>query len=122
MLNDLDSFSNKYAQNRQEVLENSKQLLAMGVSANKLLPTMKSLGDVSSALNVDLSRLAYNYGQVRSQGVLTSRDMKDFAMMGVPLIEELAENLGKSNREIKQMMTDGEITFAMVEEAFQTMT
>jgi hypothetical protein len=61
MLNDLDAFSNKYAQNRKEVIENSKQLLAMNVAQSKIIPTMKALGDVSSGLNADLSRLAYNY-------------------------------------------------------------
>ncbi|MDR3169779.1 MAG: hypothetical protein LBU27_08850 [Candidatus Peribacteria bacterium] len=42
-LNQLDTFSNKYAKNRQEVRENAKQMMAMGVKYEKVIPTMKAL-------------------------------------------------------------------------------
>ena len=102
--------------------QNAKQLLAMGVTSEKLLPTLKSLGDLSSGLNVPLNRLALNFGQVRTQGKLTGRELRDFAVAGVPLVAELAKNLGVAEKQIAEMVSAGDIGFDQVEEAFTTMT
>jgi hypothetical protein len=50
------------------------------------------------------------------------REIRDFAMAGVPLIGELSKNLGKSNAEITKMVSAGKIGFKDVEEAFRTMS
>jgi len=65
----------------------------MGIQTQDLLPTLKSLGDVSAGLSVPLERLALNYGQVIAQGRLTGRELRDFTIAGVPLLDELAKML-----------------------------
>ena len=67
LLAELSDFASKTPFELQGIRENAKQLLAMGVSTNELLPTLKSLGDVSAGLSVPLERLAINYGQVMTQ-------------------------------------------------------
>lgn len=66
-MSELSEFASKTPFELQGVRENAKQLLAMGVSTQELLPTLKSLGDVSAGLSVPLERLALNYGQVMTQ-------------------------------------------------------
>jgi tape measure domain-containing protein len=105
-----------------DVASNVKMLLAMGVAAEDSLATLKSLGDVAAGLSVPLNRIAMNYGQVLTLGKLEGREVRDFAMMGVPLMDELAKNLGKARSEIDKMVTDGAIKFKDVAEAFKTMT
>lgn len=122
MLNDLAQMAKKTPFELQGIEQNAKQLLAMGIEADKIIPTLKAVGDVSAGLAVPLDRLAYNYGQVKAQGQLTGVELRDFARAGVPLIAELAENLNKTESEIKEMVSAGEIGFADVEKAFQTMT
>lgn len=100
----------------------AKQLLAMGIETDRLMPTLKSLGDLSSGLNVPLDRLALNFGQVATQGKLTGRELRDFAMAGVPVIGELAKMLNVSKTEIQDMVSAGEIGFDKVEQAFANMT
>lgn len=104
------------------VEQNAKQLLAMGISTEKLLPTLKSLGDVSAGLNVPLERIALNFGQVAVQGKLTGRELRDFSVAGIPLIAELSKNLGVTEAVIKEMVSAGDIGFSDVENAFTTMT
>ena len=101
---------------------NAKQLLAMGIETGDLLPTLKSLGDISAGLNVPLDRLALNFGQVAVQGRLTGRELRDFSVAGVPLIAELAKNLGVTEAVIKDMVSSGDIGFDLVEEAFTSMS
>ncbi len=105
-----------------EVATGTKQLLAVGVEAEKALPTLKALSDVAAGLSVPLERLIMNFGQVRTQTTLTSRELRDFNMAGVPLVAELSKNLGQSEKAIKEMVTAGEIGFADVEAAFISMT
>jgi len=69
-----------------------------------------------------MSRLAMNYGQVITQGKLTSRELKDFQVNGVPILDELAKNAGKSKEEIQNMISSGQISANDVTRAFETMT
>jgi tape measure domain-containing protein len=104
-----------------DVASNIKQLMAMGIAEEKVMDTMKSLGDVAAGVSVPISRVATNYGQVATMGRLMGRELRDFAMAGIPLTEELAKNLGKTKNEIQEMVTAGQIGFPEVEKAFQTM-
>jgi len=100
----------------------AKQLLAVGITAEDLIPTLKALGDVSAGLSVPLSRLALNFGQVKTQGKLTGRELRDFAVSGVPLTAILSKTLEKSRAEIAKMVSAGKIGFKDVENAFKQMT
>ena len=122
MLQNLSDFAAKTPFELPEVRQNAKQLLAMGVSAENVIPTLKALGDVASWTGADMSRLAMNYGQVITQGKLTSRELKDFLVNGVPLLDELAKNAGKSKEEIQNMISSGQISANDVTKAFETMT
>jgi len=122
LLQELADFATKTPFTITGVEQNAKQLLAMGIEVDDLLPTLKSLGDLSAGLNVPLNRLALNFGQVRIQGKLTGRELRDFAVAGVPLVAELAKNLNVAESEIAEMVSAGTIGFDDVEKAFTTMT
>ncbi len=105
-----------------QVATGAKQLLAMGSSIETVIPEIRMLGDVASGLNVPLDRLIINFGQVRTQGQLTGRELRDFAMAGVPLYDELAKVLGVNKDAIGDMVSAGKVGFKEVEIAFQNMT
>lgn len=122
VLKELSDFAIRTPFEITEIEQNAKQLLAMGIQTEKLIPTLKALGDVSAGINRPLERIALNFGQVATQGKLTGRELKDFAVLGVPLIEVLADQFGVARREIQDMVSAGEIGFDAVEKAFITMT
>lgn len=122
MLKDLSDFAANTPFELTGVRQTAKQLLAYGIEANKIIPTLKSLGDVASGLSVPIEQIAYAYGQVRSATKLTWNDLKQFINAGVPIIWELAKNLWVSESAIKDMVSAGKIWFADVEKAFQTMS
>lgn len=121
-LAELSSFAAKTPFTLKGVENNARLLMAMGIESDNVIPTLKSLGDVSAGLSVDLERIALNYGQVATQGKLTGVELKDFLRAGVPLLSELAKNLNKTEAEIKEMVSRGEIGFEAVEDAFRSMT
>jgi tape measure domain-containing protein len=104
-----------------DITTNVKQLMAMGIATENVMDTMKALGDVAAGVSVPISRVAINYGQVAVLGKLQAREVRDFAMAGIPLTEELAKNMGKTKDEIADMVTAGQIGFPLVEAAFKSM-
>lgn len=122
MLKEMSEFAAKTPFTLPEVEAGAKQLLAMGSSTDTLLGEMKMLGDVSAGLSVPMERLVLNFGQVRTQGKLTGRELRDFNVAGVPIIAELAKNLKVSKDDIAKMVEKGKIGFDDVSKAFKTMT
>lgn len=124
-LNNLADFAKRTPFTLQGVEGAAKQLMAVGFAADEVIPTLKSVGDVASGLGLGeegLQRLILNLGQVRNQGKLTGRELRDFAVAGVPLLDELAKQLGVTTMDIQEMVSAGEISTAMVTQAFQDMT
>lgn len=122
MLENLSDFAANTPFEIPEIRQNAKQLLAMGVSAENIIPTLKALGDVASGTGANFTRLALNYGQVVTQGHLTGRELRDFAVNGVPILDALAESLGKTKVEVQWMISDGLVSANDVTKAFEMMT
>lgn len=122
LLDDLSKFASRTPFEIDGIRQNAKQLLGMGIEADKIIPTLKALGDVSAGLSVPLDRIALNFGQIKAQGKLTGRELRDFAVNGVPLLDELAKMFGKTKEEISAMVSAGEIGFDDVEQAFISMS
>lgn len=122
LLKELTDFAKKTPFELVGIRQNAKQLLAMGIQLNDLLPTLKALGDVSAGLSVPLDRLALAYGQVIAKGKLQGGELKQFTEAGVPILAELADMLGKTRGEIQEMITDGAIGSELVVKAFQRMS
>lgn len=122
LIRDMLDFAAKTPFEISEIGNVVKQLLAVGIESENVISTLKSLGDVAAGLSVPVSRLALNFGQIKTQGKLTGRELRDFAMAGVPLLEVLASQLGKTREEITEMVSKGEINFDAVNEAFKSMS
>lgn len=122
LLQELSDFAVKTPFDLPGVIAAAKQLMAMGSTVDTVIPDLKMLGDVAAGLSVPLWRLVINFGQVRAQGKLTGRELRDFAVAGVPLIDELAESLGVAKDEIAEMTRRGEIGFEDVRKVFIKMT
>lgn len=121
LMQDAIIFAQKTPFTLTDVTTNIKQLMAMGIETEKVMTTMKSLGDVAAGVSVPISRIAINYGQVAALGRLQQREIRDFAMAGIPIVEELARQFGKTSAEISDMVEAGQIGFPAVEKAFASM-
>ena len=98
----------------QGVANGAKQLLAYGESAENVNDTIVRLGNIASGLSLPLNDLVYLYGTTMVQGRLFTQDVRQFMGRGIPLVQELSKELGKTTDEINQMVTDGKIGFPEV--------
>jgi hypothetical protein len=89
----------------------TKQLTAYGFKYNELYDMTKRLADISAATGTDVSRLALALGHVRSEAALSGYTLRQFSMANVPLLEKLSEKLGKTTKEIRDMVKKKEVSY-----------
>ena len=106
----------------QEVSEGAKRLLAIQVPAEEVTETLRRMGDVAAGLGVPMGQLIHVYGQVKAQGKLMTNDLYQFMNAGIPIIAELSKVVGKSETEIKDMVSAGKIGFPEVQAVIKNMT
>ena len=106
----------------QDVAKATKQLLAFGISSDKVVETLRSLGDVSAGISAPLGDIAYLFGTIKTQGVALTQDIRQFASRGIPIYEELAKILGVSTEEVNSFISAGKIGFPEIEQVFKNLT
>ena len=124
-LKKLTSFAARTPFTLPGVEKSARQLLAVGFEAEEVIPILKNLGDVSSGLGMGeegLQRLIINLGQVRNQGKLTGRELRDFAVNGVPLLDALAKQLGTTTKGVQELVSQGKVSSEDTIKAFQSLS
>lgn len=104
------------------VADGAKQLLAYGVSAEKVNDTLVRLGNIASGLSIPLNDIVYLYGTTMVQGRLYAQDVRQFTGRGIPLVKELSEKYHTTAEGINEMVSAGKIGFPDVEEVLNKMT
>jgi tape measure domain-containing protein len=119
---ELEEFSIKTPFTPEQVNQAGKALLAFGEPVDQLTTSLQRIGDVSSATGKDFNELAVIYGKARVQGTLFAEDINQLTEAGVPVITEFAKQFGVSESAVKKLGSEGKITFANLERAFQSLT
>ena len=89
----------------------TKQLTAYGFKYNELYDMTNRLANISAATGTSVDRLALALGHVRSEAALSGYTLRQFAMGNVPLLAKLSEKLGKTSKEIRDMVKKKEIGY-----------
>lgn len=104
------------------VAEGAKQLMAYGLSAEKVNDTLVRLGNIAAGLSIPLNDIVYLYGTTMVQGRLYAQDVRQFTGRGIPLVKELAKQYGVTADKINEMVSAGKIGFADVQRVLKGMT
>lgn len=122
LFKELEQFSIKTPFTPEQVNNAAKALLAFGEPVENLQTTLTRIGDVASATGKDFNELSVIYGKARVQGTLFAEDINQLTEAGVPVIQLFAEQLGVSSDQVKKLGSEGKISFANLEQAFNTLT
>lgn len=105
-----------------DIAQSAKQLLAYGVEADKVNETLIRLGDIAAGLSIPINDLAYLYGTTMVQGRLYTQDLNQFLGRGIPLIEQLAQQFGVAENQVKALVEEGKVGFPEVEQTIINLT
>lgn len=111
------------------ITESARTLMQFGVAADKVIPTVRMLGDVAGGNQERLNRLAYALGQTTSRGKLTGGELMQYTEAGfnpLKVMEKNAEKFGLeagiSAEELSNKVSEGAISAEMVAKAFDIAT
>jgi tape measure domain-containing protein len=105
-----------------ELADAGRKLIAFGESADSVPETLRRIGDVSAGVQAPVNEIAELYGKARVQGRLFAEDINQLTGRGIPIIQELAEQFGVSDSEVKKLVESGQVGFPAIERAFVSMT
>lgn len=103
------------------VMQASKILLAMGVTAEEQIDTLEKIGHVAAGIGKPLDQLASIFGRVKAAGYLTGYEMERLRRAGVPLGAYLSEMLKKPEKDILRMIRRKEISYEMFADGWELM-
>lgn len=122
VLSDLERFGAATPFQTDELNDAGRKLLAFGTTAEELIPTLRAIGDVSSGVQAPIGEIAEIFGKAKVAGALFSEDINQLVGRGIPVIQEFAKQLGVSEAEVKQLASEGKISFANLQQAFADLT
>lgn len=106
----------------KDLAEAGSLLVAFGEDAANVPAVLTRIGDVAQGVGAPLREIAEIYGKARVQNQLFAEDINQLTGRGIPVIQEFARILGRSESEIKKLASEGKITFPLLEAAFKKLT
>jgi tape measure domain-containing protein len=119
---DLKAFASQTPLTFGDLSSASKTLLAFGVNVDKVMPSLKTLGDISLGNAEKMQNLAYAFGKVASNGKMSAVELKQMVVAGFNPLQEIADRTGESMESLRDKMEKGGITFDLVEMAMKSAT
>lgn len=100
--------------------QSAQMLMNYGIAAERIMPTLKMLGDVSAGDQNKLNGLAYAFAQMTARGKIMGDDLRQMINWGFNPLQEMARTSGKSMSELTDMMHKGQVTIDMLNGAFKS--
>jgi tape measure domain-containing protein len=122
LFGELQDFAARTPMAVSDLTDAAQQLMSFGIEADNVVGTLQMLGDASLGNASKLERLTRAYGRVQAKGRASMEEINMAMEAGLPIIAELAEAMGVSERAVFDLAAQGEVSAAIFEEAFQSMT
>lgn len=105
-----------------DLAKGAQTLLGFGMEAEKIMPTLKQLGDISMGDAQKFQSLTLAFAQVSSTGKLMGQDLLQMINAGFNPLGEISRTTGKSISQLKEEMSAGAISAEQIAEAFKSAT
>ena len=122
VLSEIADFAAKTPFTKLGLADAGKTLMAFGIEGQKIVPTLRMLGDVAGADQNKLKSLALVFGQIQSTGKLMGQDLLQLINQGFNPLNVISQQTGISMAKLKDAMAQGAISADMVTAAFQAAT
>ena len=90
----------------------AKSLMSAGFAAKDVIPMMRTIGDVTSAMGTGaegVQRATYALMQMRNVGRIMGDDMRQLQNAGIPAQQILSKALGKTGEQIHKLAQEGHL-------------
>lgn len=105
-----------------EVFQNAQTMMSFGFKSDEIYDNLKMLGDVSMGDAQKLGNLTHAFSNVHATGKLLENDLNQLINAGFNPLEIMSQKTGKSIDTLKDEMSNGQISFEMLQQAFKDAT
>ncbi|MDL2254964.1 tape measure protein [Parabacteroides sp. OttesenSCG-928-K15] len=122
MMSEIRSLAAQSPLNLTDISKASQTLLGFNVEAEKVMPIIRQLGNISMGESARFNSLALAFAQMSSTGKLMAQDLLQMINAGFNPLSVMAEKTGKSIIQLRKEMAEGSISSEMVADAFRQAT
>lgn len=105
-----------------DLAKGAQTLLAFNTNIKEVPQILQEIGDISMGDSQKFNSLALALGQMTAAGRLMGQDLLQMINAGFNPLVVISEKTGKSMKELKDEMANGEITVEMVKDAYKAAT
>lgn len=96
------------------------QMVASGIKPGRELEqVLKTVGDTAAISGRELNDIGLIFGSVAARGKLQGDDMLQLMSSGIPVLQLLGDELGKTSAEVSDMVSSGKVDFETFERAMR---
>lgn len=118
LLGELREFAVKTPLQLNDLAKSAQTLLSFNVEAEKVMPTLRAIGDISMGDAQKMQSLTLAFAQMSSTGKLMGQDLLQMINAGFNPLTVIAEQTGESVATLTDEMRKGAISAQMVTDAF----
>ena len=122
LLAELKSYGTVTPYDTDGLAQAARLMLSYGMSANKVMPMLKVLGDIAMGDKEKLQSLALAFSQMSASGRVSKQDLNQMVNAGFNPLQIIAEKTGKSIGELNDEVSAGKISVNQIEQAFISAT
>ena len=100
----------------------ARLMLSYGMATNKVMPTLRMLGDIAMGDKEKLQSLTLAFSQMSASGRVCKQDLNQMVNAGFNPLQIIAEQTGKSLGELNDEVSAGKISVNQIEQAFISAT
>lgn len=122
LFGDIRQFAASTPMMLNDLAKGAQMLLSFNIDAEKVMPTLRALGDISMGDSQKFNSLTLAFSQMSSTGKLMGQDLLQMINAGFNPLTVISEKTGKSVAALKDEMSAGAISAEMVADAFMSAT
>ena len=104
-----------------EAATTAAMAVASGIKPGQELEgVLTTVADTAAIAGTSMSEMGNIFGSVAARGKLQGDDMMQLTSRGIPVLQLLGEELGKTSEEVSEMVSKGEIDFKTFEAAMSS--
>lgn len=106
----------------KDLAAGAQTMLGFNIEAEKVVPTLKAIGDISMGDAQRFQSLTLAFSQMSATGKLMGQDLLQMINAGFNPLMEMSKKTGKSISTLKDEMSHGAVSAEMVADAFMSAT
>ncbi|MBR6776079.1 MAG: tape measure protein [Bacteroidales bacterium] len=122
LFEEIKDFAVKTPMTMPALAKGAQTLLAFNYEAEKVMPILRAIGDISMGNEQKFNSLVLAFSQMSSTGKLMGQDLLQMINAGFNPLAVISEQTGKSIGELKEDMAAGAISSEMITKAFMDAT